>query len=60
MATNQIDRQVHNVCICKMEADHSDSVVFSFFSELPHIMQKKKKDLWDCLHYSRIAIMDFD
>lgn len=34
--TNQTDKQVHNICICKMEAG-SESVVFSLFSELPHI-----------------------
>lgn len=41
-----------------MEAD-PDSVVFSLFSELPHVIQKENY-LWDCMHYGRIAIMDFD
>lgn len=58
VTTNQIDRQVHNTWICKMEADPG-SVVFSLFFELPHIIQKEN-DLWDCLHDGRIAVMDFD
>lgn len=35
--TNHTDKQVHNICIFKMEAG-PESVVFSLFSELPHIM----------------------
>lgn len=58
VTTNQIDRQVHNTWICKMEADPG-SVVFSLFSELPHIIQKENY-LWDCMHDGRIAVMDFD
>lgn len=34
-------------------------IVFSLFSEFPHIIQKEN-DLWDCMHYGKIAIMDFD
>lgn len=55
---SQTDKQVHNNCIyiCKTGAG-PESVAFSLFSELPHIMEN---DLLDYMHCGGIAIVDFN